>query len=180
MGQYVHVTPWCPRLSCASTSTVCFEALGMMSTINFLFASMMCLYSNPLTCVNKLSLCFGSLPFNNHLEMHLQNGSIFCIWSRALCLLAVRAFGVTFWVVSTVVKSSVTVSLMGWVFEGSVSMVVWWWCDVLLLVLNAGPSKLVAVSIFIVALLSVGSLTNLERQSAALFHAPDIHSNVIS
>ena len=45
--------------------------------------------------------------------------------------------------------------------------------------LNAGPSKLVAVSIFIVALLLVGSLTNLDRQSAALFCAPDIHSNVM-
>ena len=29
-----------------------------------------------------------------------------------------------------------------------------------------------------VPLLLVGSLTNLERQSVALFHAPDIHLNV--
>ena len=63
--------------------------------------------------------------------------------------------------------------------EGSVSMVVWCWCDVLLLLLNAGPSEFVAVSIMTVVLLSFGSVTNLERQSAALFHAPDIHLNVI-
>ena len=60
-----------------------------------------------------------------------------------------------------------------------VCMVVCQLCDVLLLVLNADPSELVAVSIFMVALLSVGSLTNLKRQSAALFHVPDIHSNMI-
>ena len=71
------------------------------------------------------------------------------------------------------------VSLSGWVLEGSVFMVVWHWCDVLLLVLNAGPSELVALSICIVAMLSFGSLTNLNRQSAALFHAPEIHSNVM-
>ena len=58
-------------------------------------------------------------------------------------------------------------------------MGVWHWCDVLLLVLNDGPSELVAVSIMTVALLSFGSLTNLERQLTALFHAPDIHLNVI-
>ena len=73
-------------------------------------------------------------------------------------------------------KSGVTVSLMGLGFEDSVSVGVWHWCDVLLLVWNSGPSQFVAVSILTVALLSHGSLTNLERQSAALFHAPDIHS----
>ena len=179
MRQYVQVTPWCPSLLCGSTSTVYFQDFGMMSGISFWFVSMTCLYSNPFMCVKKLALCFGALPFDNHLEMHLQNGSIFCIWSRASCLSAFRGVALISWVVSTVVMSSVTVFLMGWVSEGSVSMVVWHWCDVLLLVLNAGPSELVAVSIFIVALLLVGSLTNLERQSVALFHAPDFHSNVI-
>ena len=58
-------------------------------------------------------------------------------------------------------------------------MVVWCWCDVWLLVLNVGPLQMVAVNIFIMALLSFGSLTYLERHSAALFHAPDIHSNVM-
>ena len=58
-------------------------------------------------------------------------------------------------------------------------MGIWQWCDVLLLVLNAGSSRFMAVSIFMVALLLVGSSTNLERQLAALFLAPDIHSNRI-
>ena len=81
--------------------------------------------------------------------------------------------------VSTVVKSYVACCVMDGVFEGLVSLGVWHCCDVLLLVLNAGLSKLVAVNIMTVALLSFGNLTNLERQLAALFLALDIHSNVI-
>ena len=45
--------------------------------------------------------------------------------------------------------------------------------------MNVGLSELVAVSIMTVALVGFDNLTNLERQSAALFLAPDIHSNVI-
>ena len=175
MRQYVQVNPWSPSLSNASTSTACFKALGMMSAINFWYASMTYLYNNPLMCVNKLASCFGALPFHNCFEMHLQNASFFCIWSKALCLLVVRGFGAISWEISTVVKSGVTVSLVGWGFEGSMSVVVWCWCDVLLLVWNAGPPEFILT----VALLSFVSLTNLERQSAALFPAPDIHSNVI-
>ena len=179
MRQYVWVTPWCPSLSCASTFTVYFQAFGMMSAINFWSASLMCLCSSPLTCLNRLALCFGALPFDNCLEMHLQNGSVLCIWSRASCLSSVRGFSVISWVVFTVVKSGVTVSLTVWVLEVSVFMVVWHWCDVFLLVLNAGLLEMVAMSILIVALLLLGSLTNLDRQSVALFHAPEIHSNVM-
>ena len=58
-------------------------------------------------------------------------------------------------------------------------LVVWHWCDVLLLVLNAGPSEVVTVNILTVALLSSYSSTDLERQLAALFCAPEIHSNVM-
>ena len=58
-------------------------------------------------------------------------------------------------------------------------LVVWHWCDILLLVLNAGPSEVVTVSILTVALLSSGSSTYLERQSAVLFHAPEIHLNMM-
>ena len=45
--------------------------------------------------------------------------------------------------------------------------------------LNAGPSELVVVSIMTLALLWFGNLTNLERQSAALFLTPHIHWNMI-
>ena len=155
MRQYVQVTPWCLSLSCASTSTIYFQAFGMMNAMNFWFAFMMCLYSSPFTCVNRSALCFGALPFDNLLEMHLQNGSIFCIWHRASSLSSVKGFGVTSWMVFTVIRSGVTVSLLGWVLEGSMFMVVWHWCDVLLLVLDAGLSEMVAVSISIVALLSL-------------------------
>ena len=179
MRQYVWVTPWCLNLSCASTNNVYFQALGMMSATNFWLPSMMFLYSSPFICVNKSASCCGALPFENCLDMHLQNRSIFCIWSRASCLFAVRSFGVISWVVSAVVRSCVTVSLMCWIFEGLVSMFTLCWCNVLLLVLNAAPSKFVAVSSFMMALPSVCNLTNLERQLVTLFHAPDINSNVI-
>ena len=38
--------------------------------------------------------CCGAFPLNNHLDMHLQTGSVFCIWSRASSLSAVRVFSV--------------------------------------------------------------------------------------
>ena len=39
-------------------------------------------------------LCCGAFPLNSHLDMHLQNGLVFCIWSRASSLSAVRVLGV--------------------------------------------------------------------------------------
>ena len=95
------------------------------------------------------------------------------------CLSAVKGFGVRSSVVSIVVKSGIILSLMGWVLEGLVSVFAWCLFKVLLLVLNAGLSEYVAVSSCMVALPLVGNLTNLERQSAAFFHASDIHLNVI-
>ena len=175
----MRATPWCLGLSCDSTNTAYFNSFGMMSAINFWLASMTCFYSCPFICVNKSALCCGAFSFDSHLEMHSQNGSILCIWSRPSCLLAVSGFGAISWVVSAVVKSGVAGCLMGWVSEVSVMVVVWYWSDVLLLLLNAGPSRLVAVNIMTLVLLTFGSVTNLERQLAALFHAPDVHLNVI-
>ena len=63
----------------------------------------------------------------------------------------------------------------GWGITGGVevgSEIFWVW----LLVLKAGPSFMEAVSMFIDV--PVGE-TSLERQSAALFFAPEIHSKVI-
>ena len=48
-----------------------------------------------------------------------------------------------------------------------------------LLVLQAGPSVFVIVSMLIVVVVDVSSSTNHERQSAALFLAPEIHSKFI-
>ena len=48
-----------------------------------------------------------------------------------------------------------------------------------LLVLKAGPSVCVTVSMLTVVVVEVGGSTNHERQSAALFLAPEIHSKVI-
>ena len=91
----------------------------------FLFVSMTCLYSNPLTYVNKLASCICALSFDNHLEMCLPNGSIFCIWNRASCLLAVRGFGVICWDISTVVKSGLTFFLVGCVSVSGCLTLVW-------------------------------------------------------
>ena len=65
--------------------------------------------------------------------------------------------------------------MCSWGITGEVevgSEVLWVW----LLVWKAGPSFMEAVSMLID--LPVGE-TNLERQSAALFLAPEIHSKVI-
>ena len=50
---------------------------------------------------------------------------------------------------------------------------------ILLQVLNAGPSRLVADSMLIVAVLYSGNSARCERQSAALLQAPNVHLKVI-
>ena len=107
----------------------------------------MYLYNNPLICVNRSASYCDALPLDNHFEIHLQNGSVLCNWSRALCLSTVKGFSAISCVVSTVVISDVAGFVMDGVFEGPVSLVVGHCCDVWLLLLNAGPSKLVVVSI---------------------------------
>ena len=45
----------------------------------------------------KISVSFcGAFPLNKCLEIHLQNGSVLCIWSKASNLSAVRDLGVWF------------------------------------------------------------------------------------
>ena len=98
--------------------------------------------------------------------MCLQKGSVLCICSNAYRGSAVSDFGV---------------GVASWDRWGTVSVgraevgfeLLW----VQLLVLKAGPSLKEAVSMLIVVVVGV---TNLERQSAALFLAPEIHTNVIS
>ena len=107
----------------------------------------------------------GALPFSSRLEMHLQKGSVHCICNRASQQLAVIVFGVglLLWVIC------------GCGMAGEVGMESELFC-VQLLVWKAGPSIIEAVSMLIV--FSLGE-TSLERQSAALFCVPDIHSKVI-
>ena len=38
--------------------------------------------------------CLGAFPLDKHLEIHLQKGSVFCIWRRAANLSAVKHLGV--------------------------------------------------------------------------------------
>ena len=104
---------------------------------------MTCLYSNPLMCRKRSALCFGSLPFDRHLEMHLQNGLVLCICSSACNLSVVSGFGNVSGVSGTVVISGVTVSVLGYRVRSSV-MLHW---AVLPLLWNVGPPRLVAVSI---------------------------------
>ena len=146
-------------------STVYFQDLGMTKVRNFLPASIICLYKSPLTWVKVANSWWGALPFSNLLEMHLQNGSVLCICSKASRCSAVNGFGVVVgsWETWCVVS--------GWGVE-VVSEVFWVW----LLAWKAGPSLEEAVNILIDVLVGV---TNLERQSAALFLAPEIHLKVM-
>ena len=95
--------------------------------------------------MRRLALCFGAFPFDTHLEIHLQNASIFCICRSASNLSTVSDFGV---VLGVSVTSGATTSVCGVVSSDELCWVV------LLLVLNAGLSKLVANSMLIVAGLS--------------------------
>ena len=175
MRQYVWVVPWWPSLSGACISTVYFYTFGNDKNQELWFESMTFLYSNPLMCRKRSALCFGAFPFDRHLEMHLQNGSVFCICSRAYDLSLVSSFGMASGVSVTLVISGVTLSVLGHGVRSSVML----HCVVLLLIWNAGPLWLVAESIWTVASLSCGSSTSLERQSAALFWAFDTHSKVM-
>ena len=169
MRQYVCVFPWCPSLLWASTSTVYFQDLGMTRARNFCLKSVTCLYNNPLTWVKRSVLCSGAWPFDKHFDMHLQNGSVFCIWSRASNLSPVRVLGIgivsgaTFGVVFVCVSELLDVES----------------CLVSLLVWKAGPSVWVTVSMLIGTRVVGSCSTNLERQSAVVFLAPEIHSNVM-
>ena len=71
--------------------------------------------------------CCSALPLNNHLDMSLQNGSVFCIWSRASSLSAVRVLGV----------GLVTQEMSGVISSGTVGLWEVGSCLVQLLVLKA-------------------------------------------
>ena len=146
-----------------------FPGLGMTRARNFRPESIMCLYSKPLTWVKMSVSCCGAFPLNNHLDMHLLNGSVFCIWSRASSLSAVRVLGV----------GLVTGETSGVISSGTMGLVAVESCLVWLLVLKAGPSVWVTMSMLIIDGVAGSHSTNLERQSAALFLAPEIHWNVM-
>ena len=75
-------------------------------------------------------LCCGAFPLNNHFNMHLQNGLVFCSWSRTSSLSAVRVLGV----------GLVTEETSGVISGGTVELLAVGSCLVQLLVLKAGPS----------------------------------------
>ena len=100
--------------------------------------------------------------------MHFQNGSVLCICSKASNLSNGSGFGV-------VVDSW---EILGEIFGCGVEVTLGEVCCVQLLVLKAGLSAGEAVSMLTDVEVKVG-FTNQERQSAALFLAPEIHSKVI-
>ena len=108
-------------------------------------------------------------PLDKHLEICLQKGLVFCMWRRASNLSAVRDLGVWFGTGET------PGVILGCAVEVSSGRC----CGVWLLVLKAGPSVFETNSMLIGAEVVLGSSTKHERQSAALFLAPDIHSNVM-
>ena len=116
--------------------------------------------------LHVLVLCHLTVVF----EIHLQNGSIFYIWNSSCNLSTVNDFGV---VLGMSMTSAAIESDCGVVSSDEVCRAV------LLLVLNAGPSRLVADSMLTVASLFWGYSNRWERQSAALLWALGIHSKVI-
>ena len=119
--------------------------------------------------VNSSVSYLGAFPLDKHLEICLQKGLIFFIWRRASNLSAVKDLGVGSGVDMMPGVTS------HHVVEGSDAR----HCSVWLLVLKAGPSVFKTDTMLIDADAVVGSSTRHDRQSAALFLAPDIHSNVI-
>ena len=92
----------------------------------------------------RLASCLGAFPFDSRcLEMHLQKGSVLFLCSSACNLSSVSSFGAISGVSLTLVIHGVAVSVLGC----GVRLLVMLLCAVLLLVLNVGPSWLVAVSI---------------------------------
>ena len=61
---------------------------------NFFLESVICLYRSPLTWVKSSVSCLGAFPLDNHLEICLQKGSVFCICRKASNLSAARDLGV--------------------------------------------------------------------------------------
>ena len=108
--------------------------------------------------------------FESHFEIHLQNKSVFYICRIASNLSVDKDFGVVF---SVSVTAGIVASACG---VKSLDEFCW---AVLLLVLNAGPSECVADSMLIAVGLFWGNPTRHDRQSAALFHTPAMHSKVM-
>ena len=107
--------------------------------------------------------CCGAFPFDSHLDILLQKGSVFCVCRRACNLSAVRDFGVGSF------ASDTSGIISGCKVKVSDDRHSW----VQFLVLNAGPSMSVTDNMLIDTGLSWGNSTRHERQSAALLHAPE-------
>ena len=114
---------------------------------------------------------WGAFPLHNHFVMHFQIGSVLCLYNKVSLLSPMRG-GVAF----TLVVSHCD---HDWISGGMASI------DALVLqwVWVAGPSAGDAVTEMMRMLVAtasfLGTSTNYDRQSAALFCAPDIHSKVM-
>ena len=122
--------PWCPSLSWAPTRTVYFHDFGVTKARNLCPELVICLYKSPLTWVKSSASCLGAFPFDKHLEICLQKGSVFSIWRRAPNLSAVKDLDVG---CDVGVMSGVTCCCA---VDWSDARHCWVW----LLVLKAGPS----------------------------------------
>ena len=80
---------------------------------NFCFESITCLMSNLFTCRKRSTSCFGALPFDRHLEMHLEKVSVLCMCCSACNLSLVSGFSITSGVSVMLVTSGVAVPVLG-------------------------------------------------------------------
>ena len=119
-------------------------------------------------CVNVSTSCKGAFPLSNLLEICLQRGSILFMSLRVSFQSSVRGEG------------AFALSLVD-LASGSIGGVVMALLHVLPPVQVVGPPGVDVTSMLIEAVAVAGvslTSTNDERQSAALWWVPDIHSNV--
>ena len=119
--------------------------------------------------MKRSALCFGAFLFDSHFEIHLQKGSVTCIYSIASNLSPEKNVGAMF---PVLVVTGIMASVCG---MESPSGCYW---AVLLMILKTGPSECVADSMLIGLGVFWGNSTGCDRQFVALLHAPDIHSKV--
>ena len=121
--------------------------------------------------VKVAALWWSALQLSNNLGIHLKNGSLFCLYSNISLWFSMKGRD-AFTIVVSCCDGGET-SAWG-IMSINVFVVLWVWV--------AGPSGGDVTTMLMRMLAAagvLGTLTNQDRQSVVLIHAPDIHLNVM-